>query len=291
MKKLLFLCFFAIILIQFPFVLNGQCLFTPHVLGDTVICINQQNTLSTEIYESYQWYARPFLSTDLAQPIVGANQQTLDATEDLLLNHLSVEVTKNGCTERSQEVLLDGYVFGSLTVKSSGDFLTLPDGLFFCEGDTITLEVLPAYTDNVQWTNYGVPISGANDVQYSVTEPGSYNVVAATYICQFVDSLPLLLAIKTFYRNPTECTTPTYLPQKEVTTTIQYSASQSMIFVETDLQGSLRYEIVRLNGQLVQSGQTQGKGSITVDKLTAGMYLFRLESAGKSFIQKFVVPQ
>jgi hypothetical protein len=291
MKKLLFLFFFALIMLLTVTVMNGQCTFTPHVLGDTVICINQQNTLSTETYDSYQWYARPYLSSDLAQPIVGANQQILNVTSALWLNQISVEVTQNGCTERSQEVLLDGYTFASLTVMSLGNFINQPDGFFFCEGDTITLEVLSPYTDNVQWTRYGVPISGANQAQYAVTEPGAYNVIAATYICQFIDSLPPNILINTFYRDSSECTTSEHLPQNGLNTKIMYDASQSMIYIESDVKGSLRYEIFRLNGQLIESGRVQETGSIPVDKLAAGMYLFRLEGANKSFVQKFVVPK
>lgn len=159
----------------------AQCPFDPTILPDPVIlCPGAGEVLTTQVYDSYQWYKD-------GQPINGAVQQThaVNAFNDAGYS-FTVECTLNGCTEMSPPVLVDGWVFLLPFVMHGGDTEhgLGPNGeLLFCEGDTLLLTLMPPYDTNIQWTNGGVPIAGANDPTLVVTENGAYSVSGAPSTC------------------------------------------------------------------------------------------------------------
>ena len=57
---------------------QAQCPFDPTVTGNLLLCPGATSTLSTQQYDAYQWYSRPFGSGGSAQPIPGATGQTLE---------------------------------------------------------------------------------------------------------------------------------------------------------------------------------------------------------------------
>ncbi len=70
---------------------NAQC--TPAIAGDTILCPNSNGFLtSTQAYDSYQWYSRPF-SGGNPTLIPGATNQQLSVTAADISKHFSVAVT------------------------------------------------------------------------------------------------------------------------------------------------------------------------------------------------------
>ncbi len=161
--------------------LRAQCPFDPSIQPDPVLlCPNASEVLMTQPYDSYQWYKD-------GQPIPGAVQQghMVNANTDGG-SSFTVECTLEGCTEMSPPVLVDGWVFLLPYVMHEGDttYGTGPNGeLLYCEGDTLLLRLMPPYDTNIQWTNGGQPIPGANGPVLAVTENGAYSVSGAPAIC------------------------------------------------------------------------------------------------------------
>ena len=180
---------------------QAQCTFVPTVTpNNLMLCPNTQDTLRTQVYDAYQWYKDGNL-------IPGATQRTLvvDQYADAG-SQFSVEATLNGCTARSAQVLVDGWVFAGLTVMSSGNFAIDPsDGhTILCDStalhprDTIRFEVMQPYTSNVKWYRNNQPIVGATQPVLVVTQSGTYSVEGSPASCPtFVrTSLPLDVEVR-----------------------------------------------------------------------------------------------
>ncbi len=150
----------------------AQCPHNPTVTPNNLIfCPNAgSDTLWTQSYQAYQWYKDGVL-----QP--GDTFQYRRVTHLDAGSMFSVDATLNGCTERSPQVPVDGWVFLLPVVATDG--LQFP----LCVGDTLRLRLMPPYTINIQWTNGGVPIPGATDDTLLVTTDGDYSVSGAPEIC------------------------------------------------------------------------------------------------------------
>lgn len=171
---------------------NAQCPFEPTVTpGDLILCPNEQGMLSTQVYDSYQWYKA-------GAPLEGETGPTLsvNAFNDAAY-YFKVEATLNGCTEMSPEVLVDAYAFLLPFVMTSDNYLFIDAGTaVFCEGDTARLILMPPYDINIQWTNNGVPIPGATDDTLMIFEPGNFHVSGATSVCpNFIQNLGVTVPI------------------------------------------------------------------------------------------------
>ena len=95
---------------------TAQCPFTPTILpSDLILCPNESGTLTTQVYDAYQW------NKD-GSPISGATGQTLtvDQWADAG-SSFTVSATLDGCTEMSAPVLVDGWVFLLPYVMHGGD--------------------------------------------------------------------------------------------------------------------------------------------------------------------------
>ncbi len=170
--------------------IKAQCSFDPAVTGDTLLCPNQTGMLTTQVYDSYQWYKRPLFGGPAA-PVTGATSQTLsiDAANDAGY-YFKVEATLNGCTEFSPEVLVDSWVFLLPYTIIEGDYTLGGNGeLILCQGDTILLICGLPYIANLQWFDNGIPIPGANNDTLFVTSNGSYTFSGAPAVCpNFIQS-------------------------------------------------------------------------------------------------------
>ena len=78
------------------------CSITPTVTGDVLLCPNESGMLTTQSYDSYQWYKRSFSGT--AVPIQGATSQTLsivsvviDGYPSQTLSFFGVKLFANAC--------------------------------------------------------------------------------------------------------------------------------------------------------------------------------------------------
>lgn len=184
---------YAAFAIAFAGAAQAQCPFTPTISPNSVIlCPGEGAVLSTEPYDSYQWYKD-------GQPIAGATNQThvVSAFNDGG-SSFTAEATLDGCTEMSAALLVDGWVFLLPFVMHAGDepIGVGPNGSLYCEGDTALLILMPPYDINIQWTESGVPIPGATDDTLVVTTAGNYHVSGAPSLCpNFQQQLGVTIAI------------------------------------------------------------------------------------------------
>src|SRR4051812_19738864 len=147
MKKVVLLIIAACALIVNN--VNAQCSFTPTIVPNSVIfCPYDTDTLSTQVYDTYQWYKD-------GSPIPGATQQTLVIYQGRDQGaFFKVVVTKNGCKDTSKKVLTDGYAFLPPDLIETGDigvFDPQKDALVECPEDTLILTLSSPYTENIQW--------------------------------------------------------------------------------------------------------------------------------------------
>lgn len=159
---------------------RAQCPFTPTITpDDLILCPNTGDVLTTQVYDSYQWYKG-------GAPLVGQIGQTLpvNAFNDGGYT-FSVEATLDGCTEMSPEVLVDAWAFLGATIMTTGaePLYFSQNGPVYCGLDTVLLVMMPPYVVNVQWTNNGQPIPGATDDTLIVTTAGNYSASGAPAIC------------------------------------------------------------------------------------------------------------
>lgn len=162
-----------------PLLTAAQCPFDPTITpSDLILCPNATDVLSTQAYDSYQWYKD-------GVAIAGETGQTLQVSSNDGGSMFTVEATLNGCTEMSPGVLVDGWVFLLPYVIHDGDAPYHVDefGAHYCAGDTLILTLGQPYTENIQWTDGGVDIPGANSPVLIVTQDGNYSVSGAPGIC------------------------------------------------------------------------------------------------------------
>lgn len=169
----------------------GQCPFDPTITPNQVIlCPNSTQLLSTQAYDSWQWYKD-------GVAIDGATQQTYTTSGIDGGSEITVACSLNGCTEMSPGVLIDDWMFLLPYVIHGGDepySMGLEGELVFCEGDTLELTMGQPYTESIQWTNNGVAIPGATQPTLIVTEAGGYSVSGAPSVCpNYIQDLGLTI--------------------------------------------------------------------------------------------------
>ena len=165
---------------------TAQCTHNPTVTPNNLIFCPSGgfDTLWTQNYQGYQWFKDGVLQ-------VGDTLRYRRVTHLDAGSMFSVDATLNGCTERSPQVMVDGWVFLLPVVATDG--LRFP----LCIGDTLRLRLLPPYTMHIQWTNGGVPIPGATDDTLIVTTDGDYSVSGAPELCPaFLQQLGVTLSYR-----------------------------------------------------------------------------------------------
>ncbi|TVR89833.1 MAG: T9SS C-terminal target domain-containing protein [Saprospirales bacterium] len=175
---------------------SAQCDFEPEIAGDLMLCPESEGVLNTGSYDSYQWYKRPFSGGGDAEAIPGATDSFLTVNYyDDVPAWFSVEVERDTCVVRSEEVLLDGYAFLPPFVETIGDFTIGPNGeTIICNNDS--LRYLFSMDTSIQWYRNFEPIPGATDPELIVTEGGSYFAEGAPYECpEFIMQLGVTLQV------------------------------------------------------------------------------------------------
>lgn len=165
----------SLFIVMLPVALSAQCPFTATIVPvNPILCPGESVELSTEVYDSYQWYVD-------GQMVDGATGPTFTAQP---YAEVTVEVTLDGCTEMSMGAIVDGWVFVLPFVETTGAPPLFTDGngvQHFCEGDTVLL--IMSYSENVQWTNNGVNVPGGTDDTLVVMTDGLYNASGAPSTC------------------------------------------------------------------------------------------------------------
>lgn len=173
-----FLSFITLLLVE---TVHAQCDFTPTIVpNEVILCPNEGTTLSTQEYDAYQWYKD-------GAPITGATGQTLEVSQNNDAGSMfAVAATLDGCTKMSAGLLVDGWMFLMPYVIHGGDD-PVSIGPFgeqtFCEGQIITLTLSPGFTENITWTNNGIPMNGEHGTTLTITSSGTYSVSAAPTVC------------------------------------------------------------------------------------------------------------
>ncbi|KGO84204.1 hypothetical protein Q763_00210 [Flavobacterium beibuense F44-8] len=183
---------------------------TPVIAGDTMLCPYTDGTATVTSdmeYDTYQWYYKFWFTDDEFVAIDGANEASFTYdwyTYDQSL--FKVVVTLDGETYESNTIQIDSYNWAGLLVstQTSDDVTFNPDNqaYYICDESTITSAVQSPYTV-VQWYKNDVAIEGATDINYTITEAGTYYVVAAPEFCPNSTSTSLPIVVMD---NP-ECTT------------------------------------------------------------------------------------
>ena len=275
------------IMLCFLQISKAQCDFDPTVTGEFILCPNSSTTLSTQLYDSYQWYRRGFNDT-VASPIEGDTLQSILVDNSDVLFYFSVEATLDGCTELSPEILLDGWAFLPVTVQSTGDFTIGNNGeSIVCIGDTMYFLLNLPYDTNITWFRNGNPMGGATTTILPVTTEGLYTVTAAPSVCpDYIQSLGLTLEVQFI-----DCSTGI-----EVDLT---SENEILIFPNpTSDQLNIKNEshiIYDMNiynnlGQLVSHEKEIGEFTrIDVSSFSKGIYFLEINKKAGKELHKFIV--
>jgi hypothetical protein len=141
--------------------------------SDLILCPESEGTLTTIEGDAYQWYRN-------GEPIQDATQQ------QYIVDHFnsagyyfSVDVTIAECTERSSEVLVDGWVFLPVTVTTLSE---IPENEL-CEGDTVYLKLNEPYVNGIIWTRDNLEIENETNDSLLITVGGTYSVAGFTQTC------------------------------------------------------------------------------------------------------------
>lgn len=286
MKRFFNSLLLGLLLMSTTQILQAQCDFTPTVTGDTLLCPDGTGMLMTQDYDTIQWYKRFLLDTE-EEPIPGATSSTLAVNSfDDPAFYFSVEVTQDGCTERSAEVLVDGLVFLPPFVSHS-----LPggiDGFEICPGDTLFCTLELPYDTSIVWFQDGQPIPDFDEATLPITTPGIYTVQGAPSSCpEFIQPLGLNLAVS--FKE--DCITDINDPTLEQYLKIGPNPVQDLLFIRNEYSSPITgYRIWSSTGQLLRSEQQLQAQDLSIDvsRLPVGMHLMEVQ-IGATMIRKKMV--
>jgi hypothetical protein len=174
------------------------------VHGAILLCNNDDTEfLSTETYDSYQWYRQRFSTTtpnpNSWEPIDTATGQVFEITSTYFLENIKVEVTLDTCVYESPSIRLDGYIYGfplMETKLNEGTFEQAGPAEFnICQGATVQFSnTSPGVWGDMTWFNClpsSIPpganepciIDGINGDTLVVGESGIYSFYTCTNYC------------------------------------------------------------------------------------------------------------
>lgn len=158
----------------------AQCPFDATITpDDAVLCAGDEVELTTQAYDAYQWYRD-------GEPIPDATGPTLTVSSDYAGSQFSVEATLDGCTEMSDQVVVDGWVFLPPFMIHGGDTPYAIGGegeSYMCEGDTMEFTLGGAAQVDITWYDNGEPIPGETGTTLYVTTTGNYTASGAPAQC------------------------------------------------------------------------------------------------------------
>ncbi|MDX1479952.1 MAG: T9SS type A sorting domain-containing protein [Saprospiraceae bacterium] len=265
---------------------TGQCDFNPTIEGETILCPNDTTTLSTQVYDHYQWYKRGFNDT-VSTPVFGDTSQTIVInSQDDALFYFSVAGTIDTCTELSPEVLIDVWAFLPVVVTSTGDFTIGNYGqAMVCIGDTMYFTLNLPYNTNITWFKNGTAIPDETSPVLPVTSPGLYTVSGAPDICpEYVQSLGLLLEVVFI-----DCTTSTNdLSDGDIT--IYPNPARDILFVQAERDDITHVTFYNSLGQMTGSKSLRsGQEGIDISEFERGIYVLEVHGKTGTSVHKLII--
>ena len=288
---------------------TAQCSFEPTITGNVLMCPNEQITLSTQEYDSYQWERRFWVGIDPSSewaPVAGATSQTLiiDQYEDSVFE-FRVSCTLGGCTAYTPAVLADGYVYGlpyvSITFEPD-TFQQIGDGEFnVCDGATVIFEEgfpgvygihkwFKCYPEDENDTTCLIPEFTGGTL--TATSSGIYGFRACTNYCpNQCEWLSFDAWTQLNYGNFAFCTLGTNHPELTSENIRLYPnpTTQLIQFIATAAHLTGDFSIVDAKGAVVkQEKNFDTKNTINVGDLANGTYFLILTSKDSVLKSKFV---
>lgn len=185
---------------------HAQCNLNPTITPNPVMFCPDAvaETLQTQSFQTYQWFIYHSYN-NTSTPISGATGQQLIVDP---INYLGVEVyvkvSDGVCTDSSETVYIDGWLFLPPVVMHAGDQGTIGSNgeQYMNCGDTAMLILMSPYSDQIQWYNYGNPIPGATNDSLIITQTGHYTCSGAPAVCpNYIQQLGVVIEI--YFPNPT----------------------------------------------------------------------------------------
>jgi hypothetical protein len=304
----------AIALFISAFNSNAQCSFDPTITGNRLACHEDDAiTLSTQVYDSYQWYRREWYWDTPNNPnpwveVSGATSQSLttNGAADFLFE-FKVAATLGGCTEESPLALIDGYAYGlpfMISTFEEGTYEQIDFAEFnVCSGASVMLENGFSIYGEHTWFKClpsaippdpadGCIIAGVNGLHYTATTDGTYGFYACTSycpdLCEFLGEFGF---IKLNFGSFSFCSLGIEDPQNSQLNISVYPnpTSQFINIGRIPDISSGDFSIVDMNGKSIkQINNLNIQAPIDVSDLSAGNYLLVLKADGKIFRNKFI---
>ncbi len=272
MKKLLLLLFLL------PLVSKSQ---NPTVVGDTILCPHGTGLVSTQPYDTYQWFLRYFGSSSII-PISGATGQSLMLDfSTYAASYVSVEVTIGSNDYISPEFFVDGYAFAGFTVASTGHFTIGSMGeSIICPGDTMFFEVLQPYDTNITWYLDGDTIPGMNNPILTVTVPGTYFVTGAPSVCPlFIENPGVDLSV-------VDCFVGIDDPLMSISISAYPNPTTGIISIMNSIENS-QYKLIDCLGKTILKGNFLNKAlKLDLSFLESGIYFLKTDSGSLKIIRE-----
>ncbi len=178
------------------------------------------------------------------------------------------------------------------TVIPAINAVIAPTGsLVFCQGDSVKLNSTPTGNYSRQWMKNGL-FTGVTSLNYTVHSPGSYQLIVSNSSCIDTSSAVNVLV---------PCM-PTFDPAEKIITdslnsnnevTIYYDPNSKNGIIASDFEESGKYKLVIIDpsGKVIYKNEfefNQGENSthVNMEKLAAGVYIFKLFNDNESFIKK-----
>lgn len=171
MKKLLLLTVFMFI----GNILYSQCTFDTTITSNPDLSGGNQMQCSDQIivftapsgYDSYQWKYK-FSTNGNPNDFQGETNNTLTITAgDLGFAYVYVTMTDDGCTEDSNNIMFDTWIFNSPAIQHDVD-------RDLCYGETSIITSAFSGPQNYRWYKDGVIVQEGTQDFYEVSEAGSY---------------------------------------------------------------------------------------------------------------------
>ncbi|MFN3754020.1 T9SS type A sorting domain-containing protein [Flavobacterium sp.] len=268
----------------------------PQITGDLMLCpwTNGTATVTNQPFDTYQWYSKFWFTDDPYVAIDGATQSSFTYdwyTYDQSL--FKVVATLNGVTYESNVIQIDSYNWVGFTVATEiNEFVTIDQNngnMLLCPGGSFTASIFMPYDSGIQWYKNGEPISGANQMEYLITGPGIYHVVAAPSFCPDSSSNNEFLPI--VVDEDVNCNLGTN-PNTREDFAIYPNPTRETLFLNLEANAKFtKYHIVDASGKVLNESNLisgQNTAAINVSNLSDGFYFIQLQGENSSTVKRFV---